>query len=148
MARHFKFCGQCRRTITEREFKRGLFVESRNGLVCATCAQKLDEHEIHDLIDNTDEAVANAKPEESAPPTQENEHITHLSSIREQLEHIHRVILFEKSSIWNVIAAVAQCLAVMLLIAAALSWFEKPMELLIVALTFQVMALTFFVKAK
>ena len=74
--------------------------------------------------------------------------ISHLSGIQEQLERIHRVIMFEKSSAWNVVAAVVQCLAIMLLIAAAFRWLEKPIELIVVALTFQVMALTFFVKGK
>jgi len=150
VGKHFKFCGQCRRTITEREFARGLFVESENGLVCATCAQKMDEQEILDLIGDKPAPAAADDPADVAAAAErpDNVQISHLSDIQEQLERIHRVIMFEKSSAWNVVAAVAQCLAIMLLIAAAFRWLEKPIELIVVALTFQVMALTFFVKGK
>ena len=43
MPRKFKFCFHCRRTIAENEVKQGLFVRTPQGLLCATCAQQLDE---------------------------------------------------------------------------------------------------------
>ena len=71
-----------------------------------------------------------------------------LDGIRQHLEAIHRTLVFEKSSPWNVLATVAQCLAVGMLILGAINWADNPMHLLLVALIFQVMALTFFVRGK
>ncbi len=108
------------------------------------------EQDILDLIGDNPTPAADADPAEVDAVAERpgEDQISHLSGIQEQLERIHRVIMFEKSSAWNVVAAVVQCLAIMLLIAAAFCWLEKPIELIVVALTFQVMALTFFVKGK
>jgi hypothetical protein len=78
----------------------------------------------------------------SGPPAQP------LEDIREHVEAIHRTLVFEKSSPWNVMATIAQCLAIGMLILAAVNWADNPMHLLLVALIFQVMALTFFVRGK
>ena len=146
MARHFKFCTHCRRTITASELERGLFVEAEQGIICANCAQKLDEMEIEQLIGGP------VKPEPTpgapAPAPADERQISHLSTIQEQLERIQRTVMFEKSSPWNVLAAVTQCLAVGVLAAAAFRWLDDPVSLLLVALVFQVMALTFFIKGK
>ena len=43
MGRRYRFCVRCRRTITDAELKRELYVQSEEGVLCATCAQRLDE---------------------------------------------------------------------------------------------------------
>lgn len=144
MDRHFKFCRHCKRTITKRELERGLFVESKRGLICATCAQKLDEP-----VEPAATEKARAAEENDPPPAPvAAEDNAQISGMQEQLERIQRLLMFEKSSPWNILAAVTQCLALGLLVAAALRWLEGPQNVLIVALIFQVMALTFFVKGK
>jgi hypothetical protein len=194
MPRKFKFCFQCRRTITESEVWRGLFVQTPNGMLCAACAQQLDEETeaAKKLAAGRDPAPAEppapAVEEKPAPvppaeppkeePAPESPSIPHsalrtphseapagtpladsqsggseppvqlLDGIRQHLEAIHRTLVFEKSSPWNVLATVAQCLAIGMLILAAVNWADNPMQLLLVALVFQVMALTFFVRGK
>jgi hypothetical protein len=213
MPRKFKFCFQCRRTITEPEVQRGLFVQTPHGMLCATCAQQLDEEteaakqlaaaqaptpaappELP--VEEDPAAVSPAEPpkEESAPepapipqasvrerepaiapapvapdppavqvqpptppestpfgapqPGGPEAPAEILDSMRQHLEAIHRTLVFEKSSLWNVLATVAQCLAVGMLILGAVNWADNPAHLLLVALIFQVMALTFFVRGK
>ena len=166
MPRKFKFCLHCRRTIVEKEIQRGLFVQTPQGMLCATCAQKLDEETEAAKHLAAAQAPAPAKPpapqiEEkaapdppaSAPPVAPQSGAPQapaqlLDGIRQQVEAIHRTLLFEKSSPWAVLATVAQCLAVGMLILAAVNWADNPMHLLLVALIFQVMALTFFVRGK
>jgi len=156
MERKFKFCIRCRRTITDRELERGLHVESTRGLLCATCAQILDEAAQHATPER--EALKPAlKTAKSKPavdgPTRESadKTVEHLESLKEQVETIQRILLFEKTSVWNVIAGVAQCLAVGMLAMAGMQWLEggeNTGNLLMITIVFQLMALTFFLKAK
>ena len=213
MPRKFKFCLRCRRTIVENDVQRGLFVQTPNGMLCATCAQQLDEEteaakklaaaqepapadspaaeveeepapvpppeppkeepapqplpipEVPVREEPPAEAPASvapdppvapadapAPPDEKSPaapqPGASEPSVQLLNGIREHLEGIHRTLVFEKSSAWNVFATVAQCLAVGMLILAAVNWADNPMQLLLVALIFQVMALTFYVRGK
>lgn len=71
-----------------------------------------------------------------------------LRRISEQLDQLLRAMLFEKSSIWNIMGAVAQCIAAGVFIIALLNWLDGPQLLLQTALLLQVAALTFFVKGK
>jgi len=167
MTRKFKYCAACGRNLTEREISRGLFVEAGRDIHCATCAQKMDElEELEARRVQPDEPSPPPAPDEPDPPAEdapadpavENgsnpgvesdpDHIEILSGIKEQMETIHRTILFEKTSFWNVIGGVTQILAVGFMVAAGVHWLEDPMNFLLVALVFQVMALAFFVKGK
>jgi hypothetical protein len=218
MQRKFKFCIRCRRTIVENELQRGLFVQTPNGMLCATCAQQLDEEtEASKLfaagtarvraeakesssaepaaaaparrsppgaggsakgepaprpspmaqVSTREEAaglspdkpagapvpIASDPPEPPGKPAGPQRGVPEppaqlLEGIRERLEAIHRTLLFEKSSPWNVLATIAQCLAIGMLILAAFNWADNPSHLLLVSLVFQVMALTFFVRAR
>jgi len=152
--RKFKFCAQCRRTLTDAELARGLYVTTDDGMLCANCAQRLDET----LPDSspTDEVSASASPgidptPAALPPDITGDLSERLEKIGEQAEAIHRILLFEKTSTWNVVAGVAQCLAAGMLLISALQWFDggsRVLNALILTLVFQVMALTFFLKAK
>jgi len=152
--RHYKFCVICRRTIAESELALGLYDEDERGLICATCAQKLDEpHQPphHEPPAHEEKTIPAQKPLASAPKSPRpipDEHEKHFTSLENHLERIHRALIFEKSSPWNVVGAVAQCLAVGVLITAAFRWLQSPENLLLVALIFQVMALTCFLKGK
>jgi hypothetical protein len=176
MERKYKFCFRCRRTITENEVERGLFVQAPNGMLCATCAQRLDEET--DVKQTAGPSTPlRARPSEAEPPAKPRAKAVEekpssispperpwtppapqsgvggppaqwLDGIREHLEAIHRALIFEKSSPWNVLATIAQCLAIGMLILGAFNWADNPTRLLLVALVFQVMALTFFVRGK
>lgn len=74
-----------------------------------------------------------------------------MAGLHRHVEAIHRILVFEKSSPWNVLATVTQCLAVGILLIALFNWVEHPqsvLNILLVALILQVMALTFYVKGK
>ena len=155
MARRYKFCVNCRRTITDAEVRRGLYVEGPQGMLCATCARRLDE------VPETPEPAAPASetpskpvaapPARDPPPAVSQKTEKHLEGIREMVESIHRTLLFEKTSSWNIVASVAQCLTVGMLLIAAVQWLDEggaAFPALLVAIVFQLMALTFFVKAK
>jgi hypothetical protein len=173
MPRKFKFCLHCRRTITEKEVQRGLFVQTPQGMLCTTCAQQLDEEtEAAKKLPAAPSTMLRAAPAEPpAPPVEKkpeavlppeppatphsalgtphsDQPVQLLDGIRQHLEAIHRTLVFEKSSPWNVLATIAQCLAIGMLILGAINWAYNPMHLLLVALIFQVMALTFFVRGK
>ncbi len=186
MPRKFKFCFRCRRTITEPEVQRGLFVQTPNGMLCATCAQQLDEETeaakqlaaaqapipaappeppveeklppsepakeeaapspIPRLLLREEQPVGAPAPVAPDPPAAPAQPPTPpestpfgapqpggpeapaeiLDSMRQHLEAIHRTLVFEKSSLWNVLATVAQCLAVGMLILGAVNWADKP----------------------
>jgi len=152
VARRYKFCVNCRRTITDAEVRRGLYVEGPRGMLCATCARRLDE-----APETAEPAVpasaTPSKPVVERPVTAHESRAAekHLEGIREMVESIHRTLLFEKTSSWNVAGAVAQCLTVGMLLIAAVQWLEEGgavFPALLVAIVFQLMALTFFVKAK
>ena len=101
-----------------------------------------------------EQAAPVAPPAPLPTPEPDRELHKQIAGIREQVESIYRVMLFEKTSAWNVLGAVAQCLAAAVLVYALIqitgAQAEQPfaLSLLIVALIFQVMALTFFLKAK
>ena len=155
MARKFKFCINCRRTITESNLGRGLYVETDDGLLYATCAQRLDEPGRSPGA-GAPAAAGGKRPapkpspqRPAAPSAKEVESRTSdIESIRQHVEAIRRILLFEKSSTWNVIAAVVQCLAIGMLIIAVFKWLDDPMNTLLLALILQVMALTFFLKGR
>ena len=154
MARKYKFCINCRRTITDAELSRGLYVESRRGMLCATCAQRLDEDPAESPPPAQSPEAAPVEKVEAVqePPAPKDDRATvhgdHLDGIRQQIEAIQRILLFEKSSTWNVLGGVMQCLAVGMVVVGALKWLDEPMNVLLVALVFQLMALTFFMKAR
>ena len=147
MARRFKYCVNCRRTITDAETDRGLYVQTERGSICATCARRLDEAPPEEPTTAAAEEVSPRvkEPLRAEPRTPDKN--DPLEEIGRQVEDIRRTLIFEKSSAWNLVAALAQALAVGMLLVAMFRWLDDPVSLLLVALIFQVMALTFFVKA-
>ena len=155
MAKKFKFCIHCRRLILESELSRNEFVTTRYGLICRSCADRLGETPEPEAPppprkEETAPAPEPAPPPAPAPPPPSPPAFSSsgIEKLLAQLDQIQRILLFEKSSVWNVIGAVTQCLAAGMLLLAILNWHDQPMNLLLIALLFQMMTLTFFVKAK
>ena len=157
MARKFKFCAHCRRTITESELKRGLYVDGRDGILCATCAQRMDERSHPSAFDpakpvgTAHPAIRKAAQEPMAERFETRTLLNRLETLSEQVESIKRALLYEKASAWNVIGGVAQCLALGMLVIAGMQWLDESGSttgILLVAVLFQLMAMTFFLKGK
>ena len=129
------------------ETDRGLYVQTERGVLCATCAQHLDEAPPEEPIAAGAGEVFPRVEEPLRAEVRAPEKSEQLEEIGRQVEDIRRTLLFEKSSAWNLIAVLAQALAVAMLFVAIFRWLDDPVSLLLVALIFQVMALTFFVKA-
>jgi hypothetical protein len=154
LAKKFKFCIHCRRLILESEIARNEFVTTRYGLICRSCADRLGETPDAEPPPRKEEKTPTPAPAprpappSAPPPSQPMFSSAGIEKLLAQLDQIQRILLFEKSSAWNVVGAVTQCLAVGMLLLAVLNWHDQPMNLLLTALLFQVMTLTFFVKAK
>lgn len=159
MAKKFKFCIHCRRLILDSEISRNEFVTTRYGLICLSCAERLGESTEAEPAPVEEKKV----PAQGAAPRPEPEQVPAprpvspatpaispegIEKLLAQLDQIQRILLFEKSSPWNVVAAVTQCLAVGLLLLAVLNWHGQPGNMLLASLIFQVMTLTFFLKAR
>lgn len=179
MPKRFKFCIHCRKTITESEIGRGEFVKTRYGMLCLTCAERLEEEPapapaptpaVPAVVEAAPAPAPEPEPEPpppppppapapeppveraaviEAPPAPESRRVlAELERLNQQVEQVQRSLLFEKSSSWTVLAAVAQSVAAGLLVIALLNWLDNPGNLLLAALAMQTMALTFFVKAR
>jgi len=67
-----------------------------------------------------------------------------LEEIRRELTTIRHSLLYEKSSVWNVLGAVCQCFAVAAVLAAVARWERDPHTLLTLGVFLQLMTLTFY----
>lgn len=84
------------------------------------------------------------EPEEDAGP----DPFGLLEDIRRQVGQIRQSVAFESTSAWNVFGAVAQTFALAALLFAGVTWASGPMDMLLVAILLQLMALTFFLNGK
>ena len=185
MAKKFKFCLHCRRSITESHIARGLFVKTKYGMLCPECAQSLEENEPapEQAVEATPVAPSapppapepvpqpEPKPEpapaEVAPPVAPeaptaapggappgpapllgHDALRFLTRLHEEVETIRRTLLFEKTSPWNVIGVVSQCVALCIFGIAVVQWSDRPTNLLLLAIFLQLMTVTAFLKAK
>jgi len=114
-----KICTVCKRRISPREFQEGLVGERSGKPVCSECngPKKPPRDDATDALD----------------------------SILKEVRSINRTVTFEDASIWNILGAVVQCFVLAALLLAYLKggrWTADTMLLL--AIVFQLMALTFF----
>ena len=114
-----KICAVCKRRISPREFQEGLVAERNGKPVCQECG--------------------------GPKKTQRDEVAIALESLLKEVKSISRTLTFEEASIWNILGAVVQCFVIAALMFAYLKggrWDTETMLLL--AVLFQLMALTFF----
>jgi hypothetical protein len=67
--------------------------------------------------------------------------------ILDELRSINRALVFERSSVWNVLGGVAQVFVPAIVALAAMNW-DQPTNMLLLAVLVQLIALTFFVKGR
>ena len=114
-----KICAVCKRRIAEREFDEGLVVERAGKLLCQECGGQ--------------------------KKTRQDDQVLMLESILKEVKSINRALAFEEASIWNILGAVVQCFVFGALVFAYLRGAGGGQEsMLLLAILFQLMALTFF----
>lgn len=119
-------CARCKRSIPKKDIESGVTTERYGQLICLECTKTF-----------------------SKKKDKGNEEVNFLSeSILNEVRNISRILTYETSSWLNIIGAVAQCFAFGSLIFAYISRKGDVHSALLVAIVFQLMALTFFVIKK
>jgi len=121
-----KLCANCKRSLSKKDIDSGYAVYQEDGrLICKECSslkiKKEKGYEEKDFI---------------------------LESLLNEVKNINRTLTYETVSWLNIIAAVVQCFVFGSLIFAYLNRNGDVHAYLLLALVFQVMALTFFVIKK
>ena len=121
-----KLCTNCKRSLSKKDIDSGYAVYQEDGkLICKECSslkiKKEKGYEEKDFI---------------------------LESLLNEVKNINRTLTYETVSWLNIIAAVVQCFVFGSLIFAYLNRNGDVHAYLLLALVFQVMALTFFVIKK
>ena len=121
-----RLCGLCKRSISQKDFESGLTTERYAQTVCQECSSLLSKKKDKGF----------------------NESTFLSESILNEIKNITRVLTYESGSWLNIIAAVAQCFTFGSLIFAYINRNEDIHSCLLLAIVFQLMALTFFVIKK
>jgi len=119
-----KLCAKCKRTISDREIAEGLTLEQGGRMFCSDCAPSVKRTQPHEETNFL------------------------LESIFNELKTISSAVSYEKMSMWNVSAAIVQCLVFGVLFLAYLRWQTEGEKLLLLGSVLQTMALAFFVAGK
>lgn len=120
-----KICSNCKKSIPEKDIRAGVVFQQDTKTICQECSHSL-----------------------GLKRGGYNENTFILQSILNDVKNINRALTYEKSGWLNIAGSVVQCLVFGILIFAYLSKKENVNPVLLLALIFQVMALTFFVVRK
>ncbi len=121
-----KLCAHCKRSMSKNDIDSGYAVSQEGGkLLCRECAAILVKKE---------------------KGYEEEEFV--LESILNEVKNINRTLTYEPASWLNIVASVVQCFVFGSLVFAYLHRNSDVHAYLLLALVFQVMALTFFVIKK
>jgi len=120
-----KLCSGCKRSISEKDINSGMAVQKDSKIFCQECSKSL--------------GLKRASVDENTFA---------LQSLLNVTKNINRALTYEKSSWLNIFGAFIQCLVFGMLIFAGISSKDQVQTNLLLALIFQVMALTFFVFKK
>ncbi len=121
-----RLCGLCKRSISQKDFESDLTTERYGQTICQECSKLLSKKK----------------------NTGFNEHNFLSESILNEIKNITRVLTYESGSWLNIIAAVSQCFTFGSLIFAYINRDGDVHSFLLLAIVFQLMALTFFVIKK
>lgn len=125
-----RLCSRCKKSIPEKDIESGLTTERFGQLICPECSSLQDKKKGKD----TDKGF---------------EELNFLSeSILNEVKNISRVLTYESGSWLNIVAAIAQCFVFGSLIFAYFNRNGDAHSALLLAIVFQLMALTFFVIKK
>ncbi len=122
-----RLCGKCKKSIPHKELEAGLTTERYGQLICQECS----------------EAFSKKKEKGGADELQ-----FLFESILREVKNIARVLTYESGSWLNIVGAVAQCFVFGALVFAYTNKSGDVHSALLLAIIFQLMALTFFVIKK
>ena len=162
-------CVRCRRVLSNGEADSPAALYTEHGVICERCVPGYKaaleaisegsfaedagtdqpEAEPPGAVSEGDPEPEDEEPEPAGPETAEQaDAIDLLERIRREVTQVRQALLYEKTSLWNVLGAVTQCFALAALVAALVRWGRDPQPLLTLAVLLQVMALTFFFQGK
>jgi len=122
-----RLCGRCKKSIPHKDLEAGLTTERYGQLICQECS----------------EAFSKKKEKGGADELQ-----FLFESILREVKNIARVLTYESGSWLNIVGAVAQCFVFGALVFAYANKSGDVHSALLLAIIFQLMALTFFVIKK
>ena len=122
-----RLCGRCKKSIPHKDLEAGLTTERYGQLICQECS----------------EAFSKTKEKGGADELQ-----FLFESILREVKNIARVLTYESGSWLNIVGAVAQCFVFGALVFAYTNKSGDVHSALLLAIIFQLMALTFFVIKK
>ncbi len=123
-----RLCSRCKKSIPEKDIESGLTIERFGQLICPECSNLLGKKKDKD---------------------RGFEELNFLSeSILNEVKNISRVLTYESASWLNIVAAIAQCFVFGSLIFAYFNRKGDVHSALLLAVVFQLMALTFFMIKK
>lgn len=150
------YCGDCAVYVTDHDWTKELRPAAPEGGETDEPRPRRYVGVVGDEADEQEEASPQApsKPPVSPSPVQstagpaEDDPVVLLRSILEELRSVGRAVLYERTSVWNTLGAVAQIFALAVMLFVFARWKGEPDELLLLATFLQLAALTFFVKGK
>ena len=122
-----RLCGRCKKSIPHKDLEAGLTTERFGQLICQECS----------------EAFSKKKDKGGADELQ-----FLFESILREVKNIARVLTYESGSWLNIVGAVAQCFVFGAIVFAYTNKGGDVQSALLLAIIFQLMALTFFVIKK
>ena len=122
-----RLCGKCKKSIPHKDIEAGVTTERYGQLICQECS----------------EAFSKKKEKGGADELQ-----FLFESILREVKNIARVLTYESVSWLNIVGAVAQCFVFGALVFAYTNKSGDAHSSLLLAIIFQLMALTFFVIKK
>ncbi len=122
-----RLCGKCKKSIPHKDIEAGVTTERYGQLICQECS----------------EAFSKKKEKGGADELQ-----FLFESILREVKNIARVLTYESGSWLNIVGAVAQCYVFGALVFAYTNNSGDVHSSLLLAIIFQLMALTFFVIKK
>jgi hypothetical protein len=122
-----RLCGRCKKSIPHKDLEAGLTTERYGQLICQECSEAFSK-----------------KKEKGG--TDELQFL--FESILREVKNIARVLTYESGSWLNIVGAVAQCFVFGALVFAYTNKSGDMHSALLLAILFQLMALTFFVIKK
>ncbi|MGR3175431.1 MAG: hypothetical protein ACUZ8N_12655 [Candidatus Scalindua sp.] len=122
-----RLCGKCKKSIPHKDLEAGLTTERYGQLICQECS----------------EAFSKKKEKGGADELQ-----FLFESILREVKNIARVLTYESGSWLNIVGAVAQCFVFGAIVFAYTNKSGDVHSALLLAILFQLMALTFFVIKK